>query len=843
MSRLKVVKPRTGQNIVVNGSFEIGTDGQLPTGWTKSGSVDNTATISPGFYRYGIKSCNINHQNGTLKIYQDVTLPVSPGPLYFGVWAYILGPETAGAVKVHITSTPHGGSETITASSTAISFTGWQFISVASASLTGGGGKVRLEIEGANNVIAWLDGAIAESYATPGTYFDGSFPGCRWTGASYLSESYRDNGAGGEIYNLSTLHRLNWVSGFGMPPVEHDRHDYGSGDGGYVTDIIAKPRPVVMGFTLAQTPLTSIKSSGNNKLMDERAAIVNRLAPQRLPYVAPATLLFMRQEAINSQTAERELELDVFYEEGLSIDRMGGAPNEQVAIRCTAYDPFFRSASDSNRTLTASTALSNLNGAVMQKPDGSWVNLSTAFSNPFSGTVSVRAVAHDPSDPNAVYIGGNFQTAGGVTSGGIVRYKLNTGTFEAMPNSGLNGAVNSIHVEPNGDVYVAGAFTQYYNNVVADMYRVARYLKASNTWTNLGTWSGFQSEQYAIMVYNSYVYVGGIGGASNLRAMSGNVSYNGVARIPFSSLPNIGNWANFGTYYGTIRSFIMSPDNKEIYATAETGHIGGFGSGVSVGVARIIIATEATYVLGSNVLAPIHKIMRDTVTGAIYIAGASLTLSGVAKLNGWTWVPLGRGILKTGAKPPIYALETDKSGDLLVGGDFTHINAETPVTESLAKWDGYSYSPLDIDLPAQPVVNVIKRVPSGHVFYGFTGNGSGIAGAYTTLNNAGSAPSYPILRFTGPGKLVTIRNETTLQEIYFNYTLAAGEVVEITFHPEYFKTYSSLYGDLGGSIFLGGGNTTLQLAPGANRIYTLVTGGTLATSAILIYRARFWSVD
>lgn len=113
---------------------------------------------------------------------------------------------------------------------------------------------------------------------------------------------------------------------------------------------------------------------------------------------------------------------------------------------------------------------------------------------------------------NYLYFGGAFTTANAVTVNYIAQYDLTAGTFAAL-DSGANGDVRSIYIQPSGNVLAGGEFTQVGSPAI-DAYHMARYVPSTSTWNALaggsGAVSGTNGAVYSILVGdNNKIYIGG----------------------------------------------------------------------------------------------------------------------------------------------------------------------------------------------------------------------------------------------------------------------------------------------------------------------------------------------
>jgi len=102
---------------------------------------------------------------------------------------------------------------------------------------------------------------------------------------------------------------------------------------------------------------------------------------------------------------------------------------------------------------------------------------------------------------NKLYIGGDFQMIGGVSSPRLAA--LSGTTYEAVPGSPTNGQVRALLATPS-HLYVAGNFTNAGGQTIN---RVAR-LSSGGVWSNLGSGIG-PLVVNALALHNGYLYAGG----------------------------------------------------------------------------------------------------------------------------------------------------------------------------------------------------------------------------------------------------------------------------------------------------------------------------------------------
>lgn len=303
----------------------------------------------------------------------------------------------------------------------------------------------------------------------------------------------------------------------------------------------------------------------------------------------------------------------------------------------------------------------------------------------------VRAMCEfDDGTGNALYIGGDFQSAGGFATSRIAKW--NGSTCGAL-GSGLNGTVHGLCVfnDGTGDaLYAAGDFTTAGG---APASRIARWNGAS--WSTLG--SGLNGTVHALAVYTDAngpaLYVGG--------------SFTTAGGAPAA---NIARWRNNSWsalqngITGTVRSLATYNDGG-----GDALYVGGqftaAGPVATFGVARWngTVWSAITNTLTSMSLI-YSMVTYDAGAGPrLYLAGMNdistpfYTLS-VALVRDWDGVTFGTPFslpLNTGVSTAIYAIDVFDSGsgpELYLTGSFI-----SPIGH-IARWNGAALSSLGTGL-------------------------------------------------------------------------------------------------------------------------------------------------
>jgi hypothetical protein len=288
----------------------------------------------------------------------------------------------------------------------------------------------------------------------------------------------------------------------------------------------------------------------------------------------------------------------------------------------------------------------------------------------------------------ALYAGGLFATAGGVPVNRIAKWD---GTIWSALGGGTGGAVQSLTVFDDGlgggpALYAGGVFS------VAGGLNIARWNGAM--WSPLST--GISSNVLALTVFDDgsgpALYAGG------LFATAGGVPANHIAK-----------WdGTIWSALGTGMSGAVSPRAVNALAVFDDGlgggpalYAGGFfttaGGVPASNIAKWNGATWSPLGVGLNFEARALTVFDDGLGGgpALYAGGFFTTAGGVpanriAKWDGTSWSALG-----TGMNSDVVALTgfDDGSGPALyAGGNFT--TAGGVGANRIAKWDGTSWSAL-----------------------------------------------------------------------------------------------------------------------------------------------------
>ena len=346
------------------------------------------------------------------------------------------------------------------------------------------------------------------------------------------------------------------------------------------------------------------------------------------------------------------------------------------------------------------------------RADATWSPLGAGIA---SG--QVNAIVADAS--GALYVGGSFTTAGGVTVNNVAKYDPGTGAWSAL-GSGVTGTVNALAVDAAGNVYAGGNFTAAGSVTTGNIAKWSP--SGSGTWSALSSGiSGGQVNALAIDSAGS-VYVGGT------FTTAGGVSANKIAKwTPSGS----------GSGWSALRTGVGGTVNALAIDSAGSVYVGGGFTTADGATANRIAKWDGTAwsALGSGVDSNVWALAVGG--GVVYVAGDFTTAGGASadKVATWnpagsgSWAPLGAGLDGRGT-----ALALDSSGRLFAGGAFSTAGGIS--ADKVAMWDGGAWSALGSGVNGQ--VLAITAVASGSVYAG---------GLFTT---AGGSPANRIARVIPP---------------------------------------------------------------------------------------------
>lgn len=407
-----------------------------------------------------------------------------------------------------------------------------------------------------------------------------------------------------------------------------------------------------------------------------------------------------------------------------------------------------------NGDLVAGGRFSEADGAPAQfvaRWNGSaWSNLGAGVSGGFAWPSGVFALAGMANGD--VVVGGNFAVAGAMPANNIARW--NGATWAAM-GSGTDATVLALTSLPNGDVIAGGGFGQA---GPINVNRIARW--NGTAWAPMALGTGFQVNGLATTATGDVIAVGlqyalrwnGTAWSTLASNILGNVRC--VVELPGGDVIAGGSFFGIGSlvvrnvarWNGSAWSFLSTGLEQPVHAVLELPSgdvvIGGqfttAGGAAADYVARRV--SGAWQPLGTGTNGPVYALARlangDVLAGGSFTSAGGVAANNIARWNGATWSPLGNGITGAAASllPAVTALLVRPNGDVVAGGSFT--TAGGVPAESIASWNGATWSPLGQGLGGSSFffptgVNALANLNSGDLA---AGGFFPVVGGVTVLN-------------------------------------------------------------------------------------------------------------
>lgn len=798
-----VVVPVARTNLVANPSFEVAT-----TSWTAiGGSIARSTTQQyHGAYSLAITPTATTTDGArfdTVSLTSGTTYAYSAKVRGVGGLKYVLSIETTGGVAV--------ASKTFTANGR------WQWVYGYYTETSTTTRRVTLRKSGhASTAVFYLDGVQVEAIAageTVSTYIDGDQlgfvanqqpPAYYWNGTPHASTSTRGGltRAGGMVVPFRKYgFLLTAIIGLGLAQPLNVATEYARIDGGY-DDYTRKP---TRQFTLTGR----FQGRTYQQLRDQRGRLA-RLFDRDLIAQDQRLLLLRHMEDARGEPIGTTARVTAKYEGGLG----GNTDNqhaETVPITFTSYLPLMGSDGESGTALAVQQTIADTDSVAERQANGTWRGIDSTFNN----AVNALLYATD----GKLYIAGDFTTP-------QTRVASWDGTTLSAMGSGLPDSIITLAQGPDGSIYAGGASM----TISAVTGTVAKW--NGSAWAIVGT-NNEMINPAASMIFghNGNLYVGG-----NNAAIRATLDvWDGSA------------WTNIITHSASSTFYSLVEGPQGLYVGGSFTNLNADAN--QDNIALYSIEDDSWSALGTGLNGAIEwDGLTIGLNGLLYAIGDFTTAGGVtanhaAVWNGTAWTAMGSGL--TGQAGIGNAI-TLADGSIVMGGLFSAANGIT-FPDAIARWNGSTFVPLDIDLPLVPgsSVRALGSAVDGRFAVGYNDSGSSTAAATTTITNTGTARTYPTLTIEGPdsgtSRIWQCVNVTTGRAIYFNYTINAGETARLVFEPDKLSFTSDFQGNIAGTIIGGSNEADFFLQPGANIISFFSASSTV--TATMYWRPQYVSLD
>lgn len=796
------IRPDEGGNLLPNPSGERGTQNW---GTIHAGTVGTTSS----FQRFGAWSGSVAPtSNGTAGAFFG-TATVGNGTVYTAS-AFVLGASgipyqlqvetTDGATKYGSVNFTGGGTHQrywVTYSQTADT-------------------NVRVVVKknsSADTSAFYVDGVNLWPGSAQ-TYVDGDQEGCYWLGAPHNSESFRSGQhyAGGSIVALHDIGLLVGAEpGIGAPPYEVTAQSYAVVDGGEYQRSRAAIRPFTLECTIIGTSQEGLHAT--------RQRLIDAFGPDRLATQQPVRFFYTG--------AGGTVAIDAVYEDGLGLNSRDGF-SETTPIRFVAHNPAWFSPFDQGTTFSGFTNIGSTNYIAYRDPYGKWGTMAAGLNNEVTELLAINGT---------VFTAGLFTAVNGTTTRLVAQWSERTSAWGTLTGGTLIGGdtVWTLAWNPAGTLFVGGNY-----NTAAGTTNSRALAMWTGAWGTLGGTVTLTSLGVRAIKYNPLgtLFVGG-----DFTAAAGTAAF-GIA-----FLRAINTWGTLtnGTLGGgavtpTVFSIALSQAlNSRVYVTGDFDTAGGT---TANNIAQHQSGTWGT--LGGGINAD-GNTLALAANNILYVGGAfsSAGPDDAALIAAWNdvqWQPLGNGLAGGAAIRRILPLS---DGGLIVVGDFNQ-SGSTLFPDRMTLWTGYTFLPLDVDLPGANQIQVVTRSRSGTTYFGGAFVGTARTATVLAVTNNGKADTYPMLRMRHTGNSGTVRvyqfgNTRTNDYLYFDYAMHPGEELRVNLVPGARSVVSDFQGTVISKVIPGSNLATLHLQPGTNYLSFFADGTALQTD--LYWRPRHMSAD
>jgi hypothetical protein len=839
MANFKLIIPRATQNLNDDPTFALGADG-----W--SGNVSQAAGSAPPFLGTATRRFVIGAAD-TYICTKNYTFPTTAGVYFASAWIWVPAATadwSSGNIQLQLAN---ASGDTTTQIRTWTDGTDpreeWFLIVM----------KIQL---GPSDVVADLrirniDAGVADDYIEVGavqleeqsdsytTLCIGNLPGCYWEGPENASNSFRLATAsqGGVVLDLEDDLGLvvEKFGGAGFPEFKNIFRNMAQVDGREFLTTKMGGANIVLRANLSQTSLSTYHAA--------RQDLVAAMRPSHFGGAKAFTLQYHGAGDIK--------EIRVRLDSGLDISKTNGF-HEDMMLRFVSESPFWARPGfygfvlDGNATDSSGGILRRSGTTVRDTAAsiGKWDDLGlTNTSHTTFG--AIYDILFDKRD-SIIYVAGDFTGFAGVTGADYVaKYTIDDGAG----TWGLVGAANSFNniarsmgIRPEGGVYIGGDFTNVSGDADADGIVSWDGTSLVAVPSDTGTATSTSASIFrAIKVgKDGKIFVGG-----------GFIGLAGTGASGFAYWdPDTDDWTSPGAAYPTsVNDLAVLPNGHVIVPlgantmTAVDGTANGIGrfDGTSL------------YIMGSGLGGTdvVHAVFADT-NGDVYIGGSitsagGITVNNVAKWNGSAWSALGEGIDDT-----VYAI-TRVGNDIIFGGLYDANSAAggmtTPSAISYA-WDGSGWRQLDAHPGTSGTVQALESF-EGNLLVGFDEVQSSIYyNDVVQVTTKGTANAYPKVIITNnetpnnPLRIVSIRNETTGQGLYFNKKVLANETLTIDLSPGDRSMTSSIFGR-DWSVLPSSDITEFYIRPGVTNYISCYYHyeNSFDNSITLSVPSVFWGVD
>ena len=321
------------------------------------------------------------------------------------------------------------------------------------------------------------------------------------------------------------------------------------------------------------------------------------------------------------------------------------------------------------------------------------------------GFATVHAIAVQPND-GKILIGGSFSKFNGTNRAGIAR--LNTdGSLDLGfdPGPGTSGTVNSIAVQPDGGILIAGTFSMVSGKSRGNIARMgANGVLDTNFVTGAG--ANFEVDSLALQT-DGNIIIGGqftkFNGASQNR-IARLQGINGAVDTSFNVSSNASDLVN---------AVVVQPDGKVLvgggFTNINSVNVFGITRLQTNGVVDPGFNTSLDYLSSGSVFSVARQSNGKVCIGGNFISFGGVNEPSFARLNANG--TLDNGFVPDAPNSAVVAIGFQSSGDVLLAGSMSVTDAHGNMQFGVARLHGDAASN-----PAPPVLTNGQLLPGAFRF-------------------------------------------------------------------------------------------------------------------------------
>ena len=316
----------------------------------------------------------------------------------------------------------------------------------------------------------------------------------------------------------------------------------------------------------------------------------------------------------------------------------------------------------------------------------------------------VNAMAQDPN--GNIYVGGWIISAGGLPVNNLAMWDGSTwhDVGGGVTHTTYSPEIYTLAVDASGNLYAGGSFDHAGTVAVSNLAKWN-----GSTWASVG--GGVDGSVLAIALLSDRLYVGGYFSSVN----GGSIPAGNFAYLDLNS----GSWMPYsiGLEYEYVKAMAFEPESESWFVGGDFSSAGGV---PAYGIARLDNLGNWHAVGGGllNYGGKVNSLLRVARAGVgydLYVGGEFSQVGGsvdaynIAVWDGSTW-----NALNYGTDYPVKAILPTASGDLIVAGEFTSVG-EAPATavNHIARWSSGSWSALGTGLGQETYNEVNALLLSG----------------------------------------------------------------------------------------------------------------------------------